>query len=139
MAQYTLSRSYDDTGGIAAFPANQYDLTGEWSRSNSDSLHFFYFYGTFNAPKAVTLGASLSVRSGQPYTMTTGTDDYGTTFANARLARVPRNSLEGPGSTTLNLRFAKTFRLVTAKTEKHKKAENRSEEHTSELQSHLNL
>ncbi|PYX58398.1 MAG: hypothetical protein DMG76_09090 [Acidobacteria bacterium] len=120
MAQYTLSRSYDDTAGIAAFPANQYDLSGEWSRSNFDALHFFYFYGTFTAPKSISVGASLSVRSGQPYTMTTGTDDYGTTFANARRAGIPRNSLEGPGSTTLNLRFAKIFRLVTAKTEKHR-------------------
>src|SRR6266404_3927625 len=33
MAQYTLGRSYDDTAGIAAFSPNQYDLTGEWSRS----------------------------------------------------------------------------------------------------------
>jgi hypothetical protein len=125
MVQYTLSRSYDDTGGIAAFPANQYDLAGEWSRSSSDSLHFFYFYGTLNAPKGVSLGASLSVHSGQPYTMTTGTDDYGTTFANARPAGVPRNSLEGPGSTTLNLRLAKEFSLVTAKTGKRKKDEKK--------------
>jgi hypothetical protein len=125
MAQYTLSRSYDDTAGIAAFPANQYDLAGEWSRSNSDSLHFFYFYGTLNAPKGVSLGASLSVHSGQPYTMTTGTDDYGTTFANARPAGMPRNSLEGPGSTTLNLRLAKEFSLVTAKTGKRKKDEKK--------------
>jgi len=124
MAQYTLSRSYDDTAGIAAFPANQYDLSGEWSRSDFDALHFFYFYGTFTAPKSVSLGASLSVRSGQPYTMTTGTDDYGTTFANARPPGVPRNSLEGPGSTTLNLRLAKTFRLGAAKAGKHKKEEN---------------
>jgi hypothetical protein len=123
MAQYTLSRSYDDTAGIAAFPANQYDLTGEWSRSNFDALHFFYLYGTFTAPKSVSLGASMSVHSGEPYTMTTGTDDYGTTFANARPAGVPRNSLEGPGSTTLNLRLAKTFRLVAAKTGNHKKEE----------------
>src|SRR5216684_5389190 len=125
MAQYTLSRSYDDTAGIAAFPANQYDLTGEWSRSNYDALHFFYFYGTLNVPKAVSLGASLSVRSGQPYTMTTGTDDFGTTFANVRPAGVPRNSLEGPGSTTLNLRLAKSFSLVTAKTGKRKKDEKK--------------
>jgi len=125
MVQYTLSRSYDDTAGIAAFPANQYDLAGEWSRSNSDSLHFFYFYGTLNAPKGVSLGASLSVHSGQPYTMTTGTDDYGTTFANARPAGMPRNSLEGPGSTTLNLRLAKEFSLVTAKTGKRKKDEKK--------------
>jgi Carboxypeptidase regulatory-like domain len=123
MAQYTLGRSYDDTAGIAAFPANQYDLTGEWSRSNFDSLHFFYFYGTLNASKGVSLGASLSVRSGQPYTMTTGTDYYGTTFGNARPAGVPRNSLEGPGSATLNLRLAKTFTLIAAKTGKRKKDE----------------
>ena len=123
MAQYTLSRSYDNTAGIAAFPANQYDLTGEWSRSNFDSLHFLYFYGTWNAPKDVSLGASLSVHSGQAYTMTTGTDDYGTTFANARPPGVPRNSLEGPGSTTLNLRLAKSFTLVRGKTGKHKKEE----------------
>jgi len=125
MAQYTMSRSYDNTAGIAAFPANQYDLTGEWSRSNFDCLHFFYFYGTLNAPKRVSLGASLSVRSGQPYTLTTGTDDYGTTFANARPVGVPRNSLEGPGSTTLNLRLAKEFSLVTAKTGKRKKDEKK--------------
>jgi carboxypeptidase family protein len=125
MAQYTLSRSYDDTAGIGAFPANQYDLTGEWSRSNYDALHFLYFYGTFSAPKGVSLGASLSVLSGQPYTMTTGMDDFGTTFANARLPGVPRNSLEGPGSTTLNLRLAKEFTLVGAKTGKRKKEEGK--------------
>ncbi len=124
MAQYTLSRSYDDTAGIAAFPENQYDLSGEWSRSNFDALHFFYFYGAFTARKSVSLGASLSVRSGQPYTVTTGTDGYGTTFANARPVGIPRNSLEGPGATTLNLRLVKTFSLVAAKTGKRKKEEN---------------
>jgi hypothetical protein len=121
MAQYTLSRSYDDTAGIGAFPADQYDLSGEWSRSNFDSPHFFYFYGNFNAPEGFRLGASFSVRSGQPYTMTTGTDGFGTTFANARPAGVPRNSLEGPGSTTLNLRLARTFNLIKGKTGKSKK------------------
>jgi len=124
MVQYTLSRSYDDTAGIASFPANQYDLTGEWSRSNFDSLHFLYLYGTLNAPKRVSLSTSLSVHSGQPYTMTTGTDDYGTTFANARPAGVPRNSLEAPGSTTLNFRVAKAFSLATTNTGKHKKEKN---------------
>ena len=27
--QYTLSRTYNDTAGINAFPANDYDLSGE--------------------------------------------------------------------------------------------------------------
>jgi outer membrane receptor protein involved in Fe transport len=121
MVQYTLGRSYDDTDGIQAFPANQYDLTGEWARSDYDARHFVYFYGTLNAPKNFKFGASLSVRTGLPYTITTGADDYGTTFANARPVGVPRNSLQGPGFAVLNLRLAKTFHLAAPETGKAKK------------------
>ena len=33
--QYTLSRVQNDTNGIAWFPANDYDLSGEWARAIS--------------------------------------------------------------------------------------------------------
>lgn len=121
MVQYSLERSDDDTAGINSYPANQYDLAGEWARSSSDAHHFLYFYGTFSVPKGINLGASLSALSGLPYTITTGTDIYGTTFANARPAGVPRNSMEGPGSATLNLRLSKTFSLTKTTTRKGKK------------------
>ena len=121
MVQYTFGRSYDDTSGIDAFPANQYDLTGEWSRSDDDSRHFLYLYGTMNAPRNFTLGVSLSAYSGRPYTMTTGIDEFGTTFANARPPGIPRNSLQGPGFCELNLRLAKTFHVLKLKTGKDKK------------------
>jgi carboxypeptidase family protein len=115
MVQYALGQSYDDTGGINWFPANQYDPTGEWSRSDFDARHSFNAYGTFNAGKFFTLGMNMSARSGQPYTETTGTDDYGTTFANARPPGVARNSLQGPGAVTLNLRLGRDFALRSNK------------------------
>jgi hypothetical protein len=109
MAQYTLGESFDNTGGIGWFPANQYDLAGEWARSNFDVRHSFNLYGTFSVGKLFNLGAILKMRSGTPYTETTGTDIYGTTFTNARPPGVPRNSLQGPGAATLDLRWAKQF------------------------------
>jgi hypothetical protein len=109
MVRYTLGQSYDDTDGINRFPANQYDLTGEWSRSDFDARHSFFVYGTFNAGKFFTLGMELSARSGMPYTETTGTDVYGTTFANARPPGIARNSLQGPGAVTLGVRLARSF------------------------------
>ncbi|HEV2986458.1 MAG TPA: carboxypeptidase regulatory-like domain-containing protein, partial [Vicinamibacterales bacterium] len=39
--QYTLSRVYNDTNGIAWFPANDYDLSGEWGRADFDRRHRF--------------------------------------------------------------------------------------------------
>ncbi|HTM50408.1 MAG TPA: carboxypeptidase regulatory-like domain-containing protein, partial [Bryobacteraceae bacterium] len=43
--QYATGRAYDDTSGMNSFPANQYDLSGEWSRAGNDVRHFFYVYG----------------------------------------------------------------------------------------------
>ena len=39
--QYTLSRVDNDTNGIASFPANDYDLSGEWARADFDRRHRF--------------------------------------------------------------------------------------------------
>jgi hypothetical protein len=110
-ARYTFSRSYDNTSGIDFFPANQHDLTGEWSRSDSDSLHSFSLFGVVDAAKLFRLGMKLNVRSGRPYTVTTGLDAYGTTFLNARPPGVPRNSMQGPGVVGFDLRVAKDFSL----------------------------
>ena len=39
--QYTLSRADNDTSGIGSFPANDYDLSGEWARADFDRRHRF--------------------------------------------------------------------------------------------------
>jgi carboxypeptidase family protein len=107
--QYTLARSYDDTGGIDSFPANNHDLSKEWSRANSDARHGLYLYGTLNPGRFFKLGVVLSARSGRPYSLTTGLDENRDSFATDRPFGVPRNSLEGPGSVTLDLRWSKEF------------------------------
>jgi hypothetical protein len=125
MAQYVLSRSYNDTSGIDFFPANQYDLTGEWGRSDFDSLHYLSFFGELKAGKLFELGTKLKLRSGRPYTVTTGLDPYGTAFVNARPEGVARNSMDGPGFIGLDARVSRDFSLHRRK-EPHEKKEGPS-------------
>jgi len=113
--QYNLGRAYSNTGGINARPANNYDLTGEWSRADFDERHRFNLLGTFKAGDWFNLGMTVSLTSGRPYSMTTGRDDNHDTIANDRPAGVRRNSLQGPGVATLDLRWSKEFFLKKAK------------------------
>jgi outer membrane receptor protein involved in Fe transport len=109
LAQYTYSRTLNNTGGIAWFPANQYDLSGEWSRADFDQRHRFNLLGSFNVGLHISLGVAAMLTSGMPYTVTLGSDPYHTGLANARPAGVPRNTLEGTGYADLDLRMARDF------------------------------
>lgn len=115
MAQYTLSKALNNTGGIGWFPADNYTLAGEWARADFDQRHRFKLLGSMNPGKWFNLGVGLTVSSGKPYSEITGLDTFGTGLANARPAGVPRNSLEGPGFAELDLRWAKDFYLTRAK------------------------
>jgi hypothetical protein len=50
--------------------------------------------------------------SGRPYSLTIGRDDNHDTIANDRPPGVRRNSLQGPGAATLDLRWSKEFYLA---------------------------
>lgn len=109
MVVYEWERAYDDTDGISAFPADNYNLSGEWSRASFDLRHFFYVYGTVDVGRFFKLGIVFSADSGRPYSIKTGHDDNHDGFANDRPPGVRRNSLQGPGSATLDLRWSKDF------------------------------
>lgn len=115
MAQYRLASSYDDTSGITYFPPNAYDLSGEWGRSDFDRRHRFELLGTINPGKLFNLGVSVSIYSGQPYTLTTGLDVFHTGTANAHPPGVSRNSLQGPAYADLDLRWSRDFQLIRSK------------------------
>ena len=70
--QYTLSRGDNDTNGIDSFPANDYDLSGEWARADFDRRHRFNLLGRTTAIKLFDLGVGLSMNSGGPYNETLG-------------------------------------------------------------------
>ncbi len=127
MVQYTLARADNNTGGnpasgarssLNSFPANNYDLTGEWARADFDQRHRLNLLGTITPGRYFKLGVALALYSGMPYSITTGLDNYNDGMANARPPGVPRNSLQGPGYADLDLRWSRDFYLVKAKKEK---------------------
>jgi Carboxypeptidase regulatory-like domain/TonB dependent receptor len=121
MAQYTLGKVYNDSSGIRSFPANNYDLSGEWSRGDSDQRHRFNLLGTMKAGRLFNLGVALQAESGRPYSRTTGHDDNHDGLALDRPSGVRRNSLQGPDYAALDLRLSKDFVLDTSKKEKSPK------------------
>jgi len=118
MAQYLLGRVYTDVGGIRtinSFPADNWNLAGEWARADYDYRHRFNLLGNFTPGMRFTLGVAFAVNSGAPYSITTGRDDNRDGLANDRPAGVPRNSLVGPGYVGLDVRASRDFYLGAKK------------------------
>ncbi len=113
--QYTLGRAYNNAAGINSLPADNYDLTREWSRADFDERHRFNLLGTIEVGEWFNVGLTLSLTSGRPYSLTTGRDDNRDTIASDRPLGVRRNSLQGPGAATLDVRWSKEFRLKEKK------------------------
>ena len=113
--QYTLSRTYNNTSGITYFPANSYDPTADWGRSDYDRLHKFDLLASTQATKLFTFGVALSLYSGKPVNITTGLDGNLDGILNDRPAGVTRNSMAGPGTIELDMNAAHDFPLSKKK------------------------
>jgi outer membrane receptor protein involved in Fe transport len=111
MVQYVFGHARNDTGGITSFPANSYNLTGEWGRADFDVRHKFNLLGAIKAGKYFNLGVALALNTGAPYTIVTGRDDNNDSLTLERPAGVGRNTMEGPGLAQLDLRWSREFRL----------------------------
>ena len=112
--QYVFSRVTNDTNGITAFPANDYDLAGESARADFDRRHRFQLLGRASPGGLVDLGVGLSMNSGGVYSETLGQDIYNNGRGRARPAGVPRNSLESDGFASLDLRVSRDLKLGAA-------------------------
>jgi len=133
---YVFNRVMSDTDGLGTFPANPYDLRGEYGPASFDIRHRLNMGGSINTRWNLRLSPLLNLQSGAPFDITTGSDLYGTTLFNARpgLATDParpgliptqyglldpnpvagetllsRNFGRGPGQMSVNLRIAKIF------------------------------
>ena len=113
--QYTMSRGDNDTNGIGSFPANDYDLSGEWARADFDRRHRFNLLGRTTAIKLFDLGVGLSMNSGGPYNETLGLDLFNNGRGRARPTGVPRNSLETTGFASLDIRASRDIKLGAGK------------------------
>jgi hypothetical protein len=120
LIQYTLNRTENNTGGVTWYPANQYDLSGEWSRADFDQRHRLNLLESFSPGKQLTFGVGVQVAAGKPYTMIAGQDLFHTGILNSRPPGVPRNSLQGPAYADLDLRLSRDFYFNKTKREKGK-------------------
>ena len=109
--QYTLSSAHNDTSGINSLPANSYDLASEYGRADFDQRHRFEGLLQLKAGDWANFGMAVSAGSGRPYSLRTGTDDFNTGQTNARPPGVTRNTLNGPGYATADLRWSHEFAL----------------------------
>ena len=142
-ARYTLGKAESDTDGAGSFPANQYDLSGEYGRSLQDVRHSFFLGGTINAPWGIRLNPLVIASSGRPFNIITGRDTNGDTLFTERPAfatdltkpgviitplgafdpnpapgqlLIPRNYGTGPSMFVVNLGISKTFSFGSRET-----------------------
>jgi hypothetical protein len=73
-ANYSLSKTQNDTDGGGSFPVNSYDFTGEYGRAGFDIRHRFSFFGSINLPWQVSLTPLINYFSGRPFNIITGQD-----------------------------------------------------------------
>ncbi len=83
---YAFGAAKSDSDGAGTFPANQYDLSGEYGNSLVDIRHRFVLGGNVKAPLGISLSPFITFRSGVPFNITTGSDFNGDTIFNDRPA-----------------------------------------------------
>lgn len=71
---YAFSGARSDSDGAGSFPANSYDLSGEYGNAALDIRHRFVVGGNFEAPFGVGVSPFITFRSGVPFNITTGAD-----------------------------------------------------------------
>ena len=113
--QYTLSRLWNDTNGLNSYPANDYDLAGEWARADADRRHRFVLLGRVTIDKLPDIGVGLTMNSAGPYSELLGADLYNNGRGSARPPGVGRNTLVAAGFAQLDLRVSHEFKMGSQK------------------------
>jgi Carboxypeptidase regulatory-like domain/TonB dependent receptor-like, beta-barrel len=117
-AWYTWSHYANNTDGFWFFPENQYDPNAEWGPASWQNRNHFGVYGAINPRHLLNLGVGVFAHGGEPYSILTGDDNYGTNLFNARPAGVPRNSEIGPDYADMDLRWGYDFKIHPKQTDR---------------------
>ncbi len=139
---YTLASARSNTDGLNTFPANQYNLAGEYGPAANDVRNRVSLGGSITTRWKLQFSPLIIFQSGLPFNITTSQDIYGDTVLSARPGfatsstagailtsygwldpdpspgeiLVPRNYGRGPGQQIVNLRLARTFRFGSPRT-----------------------
>ena len=94
-SNYAFGGAKSDTDSAGSFPANSYDLSGEYGRAALDIRHRFVIGGNLTGPFGLSFGPFITFRSGVPFNITTGTDQNGDTLFTERPSFVTNASEPG--------------------------------------------
>ncbi|MBL8150733.1 MAG: TonB-dependent receptor [Blastocatellia bacterium] len=134
-SSYTYSFAKTDTEGAGVFPANSFDLSGEYARSSFQPRHSLFIGSSTQLPFKMSLFAFSFSRSGLPFNIVTGIDRNGDTLFTERPSfatpgtpgsittkfgtfnpnptsgekLIPRNFGDGPSFFNLNLNLSRNF------------------------------
>ncbi len=135
---YMFNFVRSNTDGIGTYPADQYDMTGEYGPASSDVRHRASIGGSIATWWGLRFSPLIVAQTGGPFNIITSQDVFGDTVINARPAiatdahkpgvistpyglldpnpspgdtTLPRNFGRGPGLFSVDLRMAKTFGL----------------------------
>jgi hypothetical protein len=132
---YMLGRSYSNTDGVNTVPSSPYSMAGEYGPSALDIRNRGLIAGSITTKWDLRLAPFITMNSGAPFDIISGTDPYGTTLFYARPgiatslgpgvistpyglldpnpkpgeAILSRDFGRSPGQIMVNLRLAKTF------------------------------
>ncbi len=118
LAQYVFGKTRTDTGGVNWFPADSFFPRGEWGRADTDRHHQFNLLSTATLHRWANFGVSVALQSGIPFNITTGRDDNRDGLASDRPRGVSRNTGDGPGNASVDLRWFRKFELQPDSKEK---------------------
>jgi TonB dependent receptor-like, beta-barrel len=113
--RYTWSHYASNTGGIGWYPQNQYAPNDEWGNASFDRRQRVGMYAMVNPKSVFNLAAGIFANTGRPWTITTGTDEYGDSLFNTRPDGVGRNSETMPSYVDLDLRWGHDFAITANK------------------------
>jgi hypothetical protein len=74
---YAFGDAHGNTDGIGTFPADEYNLSGEYGRSSLDMHHRAFVGGSISAKYGLNFTPFIIATSGGPFNITTGTDNNG--------------------------------------------------------------
>jgi len=83
-AYYMYGRAYSNTDGVGTLPSNPYSMAGEYGPSALDQRNVGLIAGNITAWWNVQLSPFITMNTGAPFNITSGTDPYGTTLFNER-------------------------------------------------------
>jgi hypothetical protein len=100
---YMYGRAYSNTDGLSTIPANPYSMEGEYGPSSLDVRNRGLIAGSIATKWGIRLSPFITMSSGAPFNVTTGTDPFGTTLFTSRPGITTDASLPGVISTPYGL------------------------------------